>query len=59
MSSVLLIFGAGLLAGTILGGYFGALVGKRAPSRVVRAVTLLVAGCITAAFFARAYGFGR
>jgi uncharacterized membrane protein YfcA len=48
-----------LLAGAVLGGYFGALVGKRVPSRVVRVVTLLVAGCITALFFVRTYGFGR
>jgi uncharacterized protein len=48
-----------LLAGAVLGGYFGALIGKRAPSRVIRAATLLVAGSITVVFFGRAYGLGR
>lgn len=44
-----------LLVGATIGGYCGALVGRRAPARVVRAGTLLIAGCITLLFFARAY----
>lgn len=44
-----------LLVGATIGGYCGALVGRRAPASVVRAGTLLIAGCITLLFFARAY----
>jgi uncharacterized membrane protein YfcA len=47
-----------LLGGAIVGGYAGAHVGRRAPSPLVRAGTLLVAGGITLAFFARAYSTG-
>lgn len=47
-----------LLAGAMLGGYFGALVGRRAPSPLVRAGTLIIAGGITLLFFARAYSSG-
>jgi uncharacterized membrane protein YfcA len=46
----------GLLVGATTGGYCGALLGRRAPAAVVRAGTLLIAGCITVVFFARAYG---
>lgn len=44
-----------MLAAAIIGGYCGALVGRRAPSRVIRAGTLIIAGAITLVFFARAY----
>jgi uncharacterized membrane protein YfcA len=44
-----------MLVAATIGGYCGALVGRRAPSRVVRAGTVLMAGCITLLFFARAY----
>jgi uncharacterized membrane protein YfcA len=86
MDSYLLIFGAGLLAGTMnalsgggsfitlpalisagipsvqanasstIGGYCGAVVGKRIPSGVIRTGTLLIATCITVIFLTRAYG---
>ena len=48
-----------MLVGALLGGYGGALVGRRAPAAVIRYGTLLVTGCITIAFFLRAYGVGR
>jgi uncharacterized membrane protein YfcA len=44
-----------VVAGSTLGGYWGAQVGRRAPAPLVRAGTLLIAGCITLLFFARAY----
>jgi len=44
-----------MLATATLGGYLGALLGRRAPAGVVRAGTLLVSVSITLAFFARAY----
>jgi uncharacterized protein len=44
-----------LLVAATVGGYCGAQVGRRAPSSVVRAGTLLIAACITLLFFARAY----
>jgi uncharacterized membrane protein YfcA len=44
-----------MLVGATLGGYCGALVGRRAPAQVVRAGTVFIAGCITLLFFARAY----
>jgi len=44
-----------LLVGAIVGGYCGALVGRRAPAAVVRAGTLCIASGITLLFFARAY----
>ena len=44
-----------LLVGAIVGGYCGALVGRRAPSSVVRAGTLCIAICITVLFFAKTY----
>jgi hypothetical protein len=43
-----------LLAAT-LGGYTGAQIGRRAPPRVIRAGTIFLTTCITAAFFVRAY----
>jgi uncharacterized protein len=45
-----------LLVAATIGGYYGAVVGKRVPSAVIRAGTLLIACCITVVFFARAYG---
>jgi len=45
-----------MLVGSILGGWLGALVGKRLSARVVRVWTLLVTGVTTAIFFVRAYG---
>jgi hypothetical protein len=45
-----------LLVAATIGGYYGAVIGKRIPSPVIRAGTLLTAFCITVAFFARAYG---
>jgi uncharacterized protein len=44
-----------MLAAATLGGYLGALIGRRAPAGVVRGGTLLVSVSITLAFFARAY----
>jgi hypothetical protein len=44
-----------LLIAATIGGYCGAQVGRRAPARLVRAATLLVASGITLLFFARAY----
>jgi uncharacterized membrane protein YfcA len=44
-----------MLAAAIIGGYCGALVGRRAPSRVIRAGTVIIAAAITLVFFARAY----
>jgi uncharacterized membrane protein YfcA len=48
-----------LLVGAIVGGYCGALVGRRAPAPVVRAGTLCIASGITLLFFARAYFVAR
>ncbi len=45
-----------MLAGSILGGWLGAHVGKRLSARAVRIWTLLVTGGTTLAFFVRAYG---
>jgi uncharacterized protein len=44
-----------MLAGAILGGWFGAKLGKRLPHGLVRAWTLLVTGVTTLVFFVRAY----
>ncbi|HEY2780234.1 MAG TPA: sulfite exporter TauE/SafE family protein [Steroidobacteraceae bacterium] len=44
-----------MLVAATLGGYLGALIGRRAPAGVVRAGTLLVSVSITLAFFVRAY----
>ncbi|WP_242107501.1 sulfite exporter TauE/SafE family protein [Luteimonas aquatica] len=44
-----------MLGAAVIGGYGGALLGRRAPARVVRAGTLLLTAGITAAFFARTY----
>jgi uncharacterized protein len=45
-----------MLLGAILGGWLGALFGKRLSPRLVRAWTLLVTGATTLVFFFRAYG---
>jgi uncharacterized protein len=44
-----------MLVAATVGGYCGALVGRRAPAPVVRAATLIIASGITLVFFARAY----
>ena len=44
-----------MLVGAIIGGWAGALVGKRLPATAVRAWTLLVTGSTTLVFFWRAY----
>jgi uncharacterized membrane protein YfcA len=44
-----------MLVAAIAGGYGGAQLGRRLPSRVVRAGTLLITVGITVAFFVRAY----
>lgn len=44
-----------MLAGAIVGGWFGAQVGKKLSHRVVRAWTLIVTGATTVIFFVRAY----
>ncbi len=44
-----------MLVAATVGGYYGAQVGRRAPAQLVRVGTLLIAGCITLVFFARAY----
>ncbi|WP_343520490.1 sulfite exporter TauE/SafE family protein [Sphingomonas sp.] len=45
-----------MLAGSILGGWAGAAIGKRLSARAVRVWTLLVTAATTVIFFARAYG---
>lgn len=45
-----------MLLGAILGGWLGAVVGKRLSPRTVRAWTLLVTAATTIVFFLRAYG---
>ncbi|MGN6691487.1 MAG: sulfite exporter TauE/SafE family protein [Sphingopyxis sp.] len=45
-----------MLLGSIVGGWLGAVIGKRLSHRVVRVWTLLVTGVTTAIFFVRAYG---
>jgi uncharacterized membrane protein YfcA len=44
-----------MLVAAIVGGYGGAQLGRRLPSRLVRAGTLLITAGITVAFFVRAY----
>src|SRR5690606_27022608 len=48
-----------MLIAASLGGYGGALLGKRIPAPLVRAGTLLLTAGITVAFFVRAYGRWR
>lgn len=45
-----------MLFGSALGGWLGALVGKRLSHRAVRVWTLVVTGGTTIVFFVRAYG---
>ena len=45
-----------MLAGSVLGGWLGARVGKRLPAGAIRAWTLAVTATTTAVFFWRAYG---
>ena len=45
-----------MLIGAIVGGWVGAIVGKRLPASAVRLWTLLVTGGTTIVFFWRAYG---
>jgi uncharacterized protein len=44
-----------LLVGATIGGYCGALAGRRASPHLIRAGTLLIAGCITLLFFLHTY----
>jgi uncharacterized membrane protein YfcA len=44
-----------MVIGSIVGGWLGALLGKRLSHRVVRVWTLLVTGVTTTIFFVRAY----
>jgi len=44
-----------MLIGAILGGYGGALLGRMASPRLIRAGTLLATSCITLAFFVKTY----
>jgi uncharacterized membrane protein YfcA len=44
-----------MLAGALAGGHGGAHLGRRAPSHVIRAVTLVATTCITLAFFVKTY----
>jgi uncharacterized membrane protein YfcA len=44
-----------MLIGSIVGGWFGARIGKRMSHRAVRIWTLLVTGATTVVFFVRAY----
>jgi len=45
-----------MLIGAIVGGWIGAVIGKRLPASAVRLWTLLVTGATTLIFFWRAYG---
>ncbi|WP_375270991.1 sulfite exporter TauE/SafE family protein [Sphingomonas sp.] len=45
-----------MLVGAVVGGWGGAIVGRRLPERVVRIGTLAVTGVTAAVFFWRAYG---
>jgi len=45
-----------MLAGSVLGGWLGAKIGKRLPPGLVRAWTLIVTAATTVVFFVRAYG---
>jgi uncharacterized membrane protein YfcA len=45
-----------MLAGAVLGGWLGAVIGKRLSPGVIRAWTLAVTAVTTAVFFGRAYG---
>ena len=45
-----------MLIGSVLGGWLGAIIGRRLSPRAVRAWTLLVTAATTIVFFVRAYG---
>lgn len=45
-----------MLVGSTIGGWLGAMIGKRLSQRAVRAWTLLVTAATTVTFFVRAYG---
>lgn len=45
-----------MLAGSVIGGWAGAAIGKRLSARAVRVWTLLVTASTTVVFFVRAYG---
>jgi uncharacterized membrane protein YfcA len=45
-----------MLVGAAVGGYFGAMLGRRANAQVVRWGTVIISSCITVAFFFKAYG---
>ncbi|MBN8907385.1 MAG: hypothetical protein BGO51_02045 [Rhodospirillales bacterium 69-11] len=45
-----------MLAGATIGGWGAALLGRRAPPRLIRAATLLLTAVVTIAFFIRSYG---
>jgi uncharacterized membrane protein YfcA len=45
-----------MLAGSIVGGWIGAKIGRKLSPSVVRAWTLLVTCATTIVFFVRAYG---
>jgi hypothetical protein len=45
-----------MLVAAMIGGYGGALIGRRAPPKLIRSTTLLVTASITLVFFVRAYG---
>ncbi len=47
---------APMLLGSIVGGWLGAMIGKRLSPGVVRASTVLLTGLTTIVFFVRAYG---
>ncbi len=44
-----------MLLTAMLGAYFGARIGRRAPAGVIRVTTVVVSVGITVAFFVRAY----
>jgi len=48
-----------MLAGATAGGYGGARVGRCAPPKVIRAITLFATSCITLAFFWKTYFGGN
>jgi uncharacterized membrane protein YfcA len=63
--AILIFIGAGaihwpetlvMLFAAVIGGYLGALLGRRAPAGLIRGGTLLLTAGITVAFFVRAYG---
>jgi len=45
-----------MLAGSVIGGWAGAAIGKRLSAKAVRVWTLLVTATTTVIFFVRAYG---